>query len=55
MRTTAFFTGLCSALLTVAQGPLTLSLQQAMDLAAQQSYAVQSSVLEARKGQGAHQ
>lgn len=33
----------------MAQGPLTLSLQQAMDLAAQQSYAVQASTLETEK------
>jgi len=37
------------ALLAQAQGPLTLSLQQALDLAAKQSYNVQSSVLEADK------
>lgn len=34
-----------------AQGPLTLTLQQAMDMAAQQSYAVQSSTLEAAKAE----
>ena len=32
-----------------AQGPLSLSLQQTLDLAAQQSYAVRSSALEAQK------
>lgn len=41
--------GLSTALLTHAQGPLSLSLQQAMDLAAQQSYAVRASALEAQK------
>ncbi|HRH68327.1 MAG TPA: TolC family protein [Flavobacteriales bacterium] len=34
-----------------AQGPLTLSLQQAMDLAAKQSYAVQAGVLDAEKAE----
>jgi outer membrane protein TolC len=41
------FLGLTAA----AQGPLTLTLQQAMDLAAKQSYAVQSSTLEAAKAE----
>lgn len=41
--------GLSTALLAHAQGPLSLSLQQAMDLAAQQSYAVRASALEAQK------
>lgn len=37
------------ALPSVAQGPLSLSLQQSMDMAARQSYAVQYSALEAEK------
>ena len=37
------------ALTTAAQGPMQLSMKQAMDLAAQQSYQVQYGSLEARK------
>ena len=40
---------LAGALFAQAQGPLSLSLQQAMDLAAKQSYNVRSSALEAEK------
>jgi len=44
---------LCSVIVPFAhaQGPLSLTLQQAMDMAAQQSYQVQASVLEARKAE----
>lgn len=38
-----------SAAVLFAQGPVSLSLQQALDMAAKQSYAVQASVLEADK------
>jgi hypothetical protein len=34
-----------------AQGPVSLSLQQALDMAAKQSYAVQASALEAEKAE----
>ncbi|MBL7983913.1 MAG: TolC family protein, partial [Flavobacteriales bacterium] len=49
MRTTATTLALLLAFLVNAQGPLSLSLQQALDLAAKQSYAVRSSALEAEK------
>ncbi len=49
MRRITTTTIIASALLAQAQGPLNLSLQQAMDLAAKQSYAVRSSALEAEK------
>lgn len=49
MKSIITILGLSTALLTHAQGPLNLSLQQAMDLAAQQSYAVRASALEAQK------
>lgn len=49
MRTTATTLALLIAFLVNAQGPLSLSLQQALDLAAKQSYAVRSSALEAEK------
>ncbi len=40
---------LCLAAQSMAQGPVGLSLQQALDMAAKQSYAVQASELEAEK------
>lgn len=49
MRTTATTLALLLAFLVNAQGPLSLSLQQALDLAAKQSYTVRSSALEAEK------
>ena len=49
MRTSAITISLLLALAGVAQGPVSLSLQQALDMAANQSYAVQASVLEAEK------
>jgi outer membrane protein len=49
MRTTTLTLSLTLALAAIAQGPLSLSLQQALDLAAQQSYTVRSSALEAQK------
>lgn len=49
MRSILAIVGASATLALAAQGPLTLSLQQAMDLAAQQSYAVQGSELEAEK------
>lgn len=49
MRTLNTFILLVAVLSATAQGPLSLSLKQAMDMAAQQSYAVQSSNLEAEK------
>ncbi len=49
MRTTATTLALVIAFLVNAQEPLSLSLQQALDLAAKQSYAVRSSALEAEK------
>ncbi|HEX2617934.1 MAG TPA: hypothetical protein VHL57_10350, partial [Flavobacteriales bacterium] len=41
--------GVLLALGGIAQGPVSLSLKQAMDMAAQQSYAVQASTIEAEK------
>lgn len=49
MRSITIITGIAAALTGAAQGPLTLGLQQAMDLAAQQSYNVRASALEAQK------
>lgn len=49
MRNTLVIAGLSLALGGAAQGPLSLSLQQAMELAAKQSYMVRSSDLEAQK------
>lgn len=50
MRTLLLFAlGAVSALSALAQGPVSLSLQQAVDLAAKQSYQVQNSELEAQK------
>jgi len=43
----ALFLGLTAS----AQGPLTLTLQQAMDMAATQGFAVRSSTLEAEKAE----
>lgn len=49
MRITLTILAAALSLLVGAQEPLSLSLQQAMDLAAKQSYAVRASVLEAEK------
>ncbi len=49
MRRTTTIIATIGTLLVTAQGPLSLSLRQAMDLAAQESYAVRSSKLEAEK------
>ena len=49
MRTVATMTGLALTLALRAQGPMSLSLQQAVDMAAKQGYAVQASALEAEK------
>lgn len=51
MRTIITTIGLAGALALCAQGPLSISFQQAQDLAAKQSYAVQASVLEAQKAE----
>jgi outer membrane protein TolC len=48
-RTIATTIAAAAVLVSVAQGPLSLGLQQAMDLAGKQSYAVRSSELEAQK------
>ena len=49
MRSLAITISLAMATTLAAQGPVSLSLQQALDLAAKQSYAVQASELEAEK------
>ena len=49
MRSIVTTVGLSVSLVLSAQGPITLSLHEALDLAAKQSYAVQVSVLEAEK------
>jgi len=49
MRSTTAIISLLLVTLLHAQGPLSISLQQAMDLAAKQSYTVQNSALEAEK------
>ena len=49
MRTIHTIILLLAALVQHAQGPVSLSLQQALDLAAKQSYSVQASALEAEK------
>ncbi|HOY27931.1 MAG TPA: TolC family protein [Flavobacteriales bacterium] len=49
MRSIAIIISLAMATTMAAQGPVSLSLQQALDLAAKQSYAVQASELEAEK------
>lgn len=49
MRTTTILPALAIAAVAGAQGPLQVGLQQAMDMAARQSYAVQASELEAEK------
>ncbi|MCB0764082.1 MAG: TolC family protein [Flavobacteriales bacterium] len=49
MRTSTSIVGLLLALATTAQGPISLGLQEAMDLAAKQSYAVRASALESEK------
>ena len=49
MRSLAITISLALATTLAAQGPVSLSLQQALDLAAKQSYAVQASELEAEK------
>ena len=41
--------GVALALFAGAQGPVSISLQQALEMAARQSYAVQTSELEAEK------
>ncbi len=51
MRTILTILGATLALFASAQGPMSLSLHQAMELAAKQSYAVQNSVLEAEKAE----
>lgn len=49
MRTTTTLIAFAIVTTAMAQGPVSLSLQQAMDMAAKQSYAVQASTLEAEK------
>ncbi len=49
MRTTTTLIAFALVTSVMAQGPVSLSLQQAMDMAAKQSYAVQASALEAEK------
>jgi outer membrane protein TolC len=49
MRITTLIALALAAMSTNAQGPMSLSLQQAIELAAKQSYAVQTSELEAEK------
>ncbi|HRD52296.1 MAG TPA: TolC family protein [Flavobacteriales bacterium] len=49
MRSTASIIAALAATAALAQGPVRLTLQQAMDMAAKQSYAVQASELEADK------
>lgn len=49
MRPTSTIIALAFVTFSVAQGPVSLSLQQALDMAARQSYAVQASELEAEK------
>jgi len=51
MRTQTTILLFATALAAQAQGPISLSLQQAMDMAAQQAYSVQASALEAEKMQ----
>lgn len=51
MRNIWTITGIALSLSLSAQGPISLTLQQALDLAAKQSYAVQASELEAEKAQ----
>ncbi len=51
MRTITTIIIIATALQVSSQGPLSLSLQQAMDMAAQQSYQVQASALEAEKSE----
>ena len=49
MRSIATILGTVTTVAVMAQGPVALSLKQAMDMAATQSYAVQASALEAEK------
>jgi outer membrane protein len=49
MRSIATILGTVMTVAVMAQGPVALSLKQAMDMAATQSYAVQASALEAEK------
>ena len=49
MRKSTTIVGLLTAAVLSGQGPISLTLQQALDLAAKQSYSVQASVLEAEK------
>lgn len=51
MRTIHTIIILLAAMALHAQGPVSLSLQQALDMAAKQSYAVQASTLEAEKAE----
>jgi outer membrane protein len=51
MRTQTTILLIATALAAQAQGPISLSCQQAMDMAAQQAYSVQASALEAEKMQ----
>lgn len=51
MRTIHTIIILLAAMALRAQGPVSLSLQQALDMAAKQSYAVQASTLEAEKAE----
>ncbi|MBK8498660.1 MAG: TolC family protein [Flavobacteriales bacterium] len=49
MRSIASILGAIAALMLGAQGPVSISLQQALEMAAQQSYSVRASVLETEK------
>ena len=51
MRSIITTLALLLALLVNAQGPVSLGLKQALDMAATQSYAVQASTLEAEKAE----
>ncbi|MBP6698985.1 MAG: TolC family protein, partial [Flavobacteriales bacterium] len=51
MRSSTTILCAVSILSLSAQGPLSISLQDAMDMAAKQSYAVQASALEAEKAE----
>ncbi|MBK7110843.1 MAG: TolC family protein [Flavobacteriales bacterium] len=49
MRTSTMIAAILLSAISMGQGPVSLSLQQALDMAAKQSYAVQASALEAAK------
>ncbi|MBK8531138.1 MAG: TolC family protein [Flavobacteriales bacterium] len=49
MRTSTMIAAILLSAIGMGQGPVSLSLQQALDMAAKQSYAVQASALEAAK------